>query len=258
MINDKLIDSIINDYIKWSGDKPFVQQLSSQDSLWTKPTAKQFYKYLTSSKKTVEYGKEIVGLSYDDIASFAIKVWNTIAVKPYVWLNDLYNLNEIKRFKQWREKNPDAPEHKYFTEGSDLAERFERYFWSEVVVPFKKYINDNKEVTFVPTQVYEELSSKYDSLKRNYDVLNFKLAHKEMFLRQTEERRDSYRSQRNFLNILYPILLFLFTFLAIIITEVACSSKNTPNVKASETQQQFDITVNNPQNKDINLDVNHG
>ena len=106
MINDKLIDSIINDYIKWSGDKPFVQQFSSQDSLWTKPTAKQFYKYLTSSKKTVEYGKEIVGLSYDDIASFAIKVWNTIAVKPYVWLNDLCDLTEIKGFTEWKEKIP--------------------------------------------------------------------------------------------------------------------------------------------------------
>lgn len=258
MIDDKLSTIIIEDYIKWSDDKPFVQELSSRDSLWSKPTAKQFYKYLISSKKAVEYGKGIVGLPYDDIADFTSKLWNIIAVKPYVWLNDLCDLTEIKGFTEWKEKNPDAPDDKYFTEGSSLTERFERYFWAEVVVPFKKYIKDNNEITFVPTQVYEELNKKYKSLKYEHDVLDFKLAHKEMLLRQTEKRRDEYRSQRNFVNILYPILLLLFTFLTAIITGITCSSKNTPNVKASETQQEFDITVNNPQNKDINLDVNHG
>ena len=258
MIDNKLSTTIIEDYIKWSDDKPFVQDLSSRDSLWSKPTAKQFYKYLISSKKAVEYGKGIVGLPYTDIADFTSKLWNIIAVKPYVWLNDLCDLTEIKGFTEWKEKNPDAPDDKYFTEGSSLVERFERYFWAEVVVPFKKYIKDNNEITFVPTQIYEELNKKYKSLKYEHDVLDFKFAHKEMLLRQTEKCRDEYRSQRNFVNIFYPILglfIILFTWL---ITYVSVVPEKTPNVKATETQQQFDITVNNPQNKDINLDVNHG
>ena len=258
MIDNKLSTTIIEDYIKWSDDKPFVQDLSSRDSLWSKPTAKQFYKYLTSSKKAVEYGKGIVGLPYDDIAVFTSKLWNTIAVKPYVWLNDLCDLSEIKGFTDWKEENPDAPDDKYFTEGSSLVERFERYFWAEVVVPFKKYIKDNNEITFVPTQVYEELNKKYKSLKYEADVLDFKFAHKEMLLRQTEKRRDEYRSQRNFVNIFYPILAPFIILLTWLITYVSVVPEKTPNVKATETQQEFDITVNNPQNKDINLDVNHG
>ena len=258
MIDNKLSTTIIEDYIKWSDDKPFVQELSSRDSLWSKPTAKQFYKYLISSIKAVEYGKKIVELPYDDIAVFASKLWNIIAVKPYIWLNDLCDLNEVNGFTSWKEKNPDVSEDKYFTEGSSLVERFERYFWAEVVVPFKKYIKDNNEITFVPTQVYEELSKKYDNLKQNYAVLDFKFDHKEMLLRQTEKRRDEYRSQRNFVNIFYPILGFLIIFFTWLITYTSLTSENTSNVKASETQQEFDITINNPQNKDINLDVNHG
>lgn len=257
MIDDKLSITIIEDYIKWSDDKPFAQ-LKCAESLWTKPTSKQFYQYLISSKKAIEYGKTIVNLSYPEIAEFALKLWNTIAVKPYIWLNDLYDLKELDSFKEWRTTNPDAPDSKYFTTWPDLTQRFERYFWAEVVVPFKKYIKDNNEITFVPTQIYDELNKKYKSLKYEHDVLDYKFAHKETLLRQTERRRDEYRSQRNFVNIFYPILglfIILFTWL---ITYVSVAPEHTPNVKATETQQVFDITVNNPQNKDINLDVNHG
>ena len=46
-------------------------------------------------------------------------------------------------------------------------------------------------------------------------------------------------------------LLCLFTWG---ITFGCCGNNN---VKAQETQQEFDITVQNPQNKDINLNINN-
>jgi Na+/melibiose symporter-like transporter len=49
-------------------------------------------------------------------------------------------------------------------------------------------------------------------------------------------------------------LVGFLCFLTWLITFHCC---RTENVKAQETQQEFDITVQNPQNKDINLNVNN-
>jgi hypothetical protein len=51
-----------------------------------------------------------------------------------------------------------------------------------------------------------------------------------------------------------PWVIGFLCFLTWFITFSCCG---TENVKAQETQQEFDITVQNPQNKDINLNVNN-
>ena len=237
-------EDIIADYISWSKCKPFVQEQGTA-SAWTRPTAKQFYRYLTSNKNRVEIGKKLANLQYEEIAEFAMKLWKSVAVKPYIWSVEMPVLDNYTGFDKFKEENPDAAEIDYFTRCSGLLERFEHFFWSEVILPFK----DLGEIEFVPVDKYEKVCKAHtDAVDRNIHLKN-KVTALSLDIADKERALAAAKNAKTFISILAGVLVPIVAWCTWLFTRV----DESPNVKAAETSQEFDITVSNPQNKDIIL-----
>ena len=73
-------------------------------------------------------------------------------------------------------------------------------------------------------------------------------------IRELEDKISNTKIAHGVWIIFAPWIVGLLCFLTWAITFGCCGSAN---VKAQETPQEFDITVQNPQNKDINLNVNN-
>lgn len=247
---------IIKDYIKWSNNKPFVQR-NNYNSLWGKPTAEQFYKYLTSDEDRLKIAKEITSWDNKKQIDFADELWNTIAVVPYVWVPDRYDVQNLDDYKNFCEENPGCEDDLYFVKSRSMRSTFKKYFWSSVIISLTEFLKKD-DISFVSMEEYKKLESKYANKCIDYTRLEFNSIDKsqknERKIRELEDKISNTKIAHGVCFIFGPWIIGLLCFLTWAITFGCCG---TTNVKALETQQEFDITVQNPQNKDINLNVNN-
>ena len=118
---------IIEDYIKWSDNKPFVEK-RNYHSLWANPTAEQFYKYLTSDEDRLRIAKNIASWDNKKQLDFADELWNTIAVVPYVWVPDRFKVQNLDDYKTFCEENPSCEDDLYFIKSRSMRSTFKKYF----------------------------------------------------------------------------------------------------------------------------------
>ena len=243
---------IIKDYIKWSNNKPFVQK-NNYCSLWGKPTAEHFYKYLTSDKDKLKIAKDIASWDTKKQIDFADELWNAIAVVPYVWVPDRYDVQNLDDYKTFCEENPDCEDDLYFVKSRSMRSTFKRYFWSSVIIKLTEFLQKD-DISFVPFIKYKALEQMYADKCLDYSRLKLTSTDNSRKIRELENKISNTKTAHGIWIIFAPWLVGFLCFLTWIITFNCC--RNT-NVKTQETPQEFDITVQNPQNKDINLNVNN-
>lgn len=247
---------IIEDYIKWSKNKPFVQK-DDYGSLWAKPTSEQFFKYLTADEDRLKIAKTIASWDNKKQIDFAEELWNAIAVVPYIWLPDRYDVKNLDDYKNFCEENPSCEDDLYFVKSRSMRSRFKQYFWSSVIIKLTEFLQKD-DISFVSLEDYKKLESAYTNKCIDYTRLEFnsidKSGKNERKIRELEDKISNTKIAHGVWIIFAPWIVGLLCFLTWAITFNCCENKN---VKAQETQQEFDITVQNPQNKDINLNVNN-
>ena len=243
---------IIEDYIKWSNNKPFVQK-DNYGSLWAKPTSEQFFNYLTSDEDRLRIAKDIASWDNKKQIDFADELWNTIARVPYVWIPDRYDVQNLDDYKTFCEENPCCEDDLYFIKSRSMRSTFKRYFWSSVIIKLTEFLQKD-DISFVPFEEYKKLEQKYadkclDCWRTRCDSIG-----QERKIKELEDKISNTKMAHTIWYVFGPWAVGLLCFLTWGITFGCCGTKN---VKAQETQQEFDITVQNPQNKDINLNINH-
>lgn len=247
---------IIKDYIKWSNNKPFVQK-NNYNSLWGKPTAEQFYQYLISDEDRLKIAKEIASWDNKKQIDFADELWNAIAVVPYVWVPDRYDVQNLDDYENFCKENPGCEDDLYFVKSRSMRSTFKKYFWSSVIISLTEFLQED-DISFVPSVKYKALEEMYANKCIDYRRLEFNSIDRsqknEKKIRELEDKISNAKIARGVCIIFAPWIVGLLCFLTWAITFGCCG---TENVKAHETQQEFDITVQNPQNKDINLNVNN-
>ena len=247
---------IIEDYIKWSNNKPFVQK-NNYGSLWAKPTSEQFFKYLTSDEDKLKIAKDIASWDNKKQIDFADELWNTIARVPYVWVPDRFDVQNLDDYKTFCEENPCCEDDLYFVKSRSMRSNFKRYFWSSVIIKLTELLQKDN-ISFVSTEEYKKLEQMYADKCVDYLCLEFTSTNNsrrnERKIKELEDKISNTKMAHGVCIIFAPWIIGLLCFFTWAITFGCCGS---PNVKAQETQQEFDIIVQNPQNKDINLNVNN-
>ena len=243
---------IIEDYIKWSKNKPFVQK-NNYGSLWAKPTSEQFFKYLTSDEDKLKIAKDIASWDNKKQIDFADELWNTIARVPYVWVPDRFDVQNLDDYKTFCEENPCCEDDLYFVKSRSMRSNFKRYFWSSVIIKLTELLQKDN-ISFVSIEEYKKLEQMYADKSLDYWRSISNANRHEIKIKELEDKISNAKIARNICIIFAPWIIGLLCFLTWAITFGCCGNKN---VKAQETQQEFDITVQNPQNKDINLNVNN-
>lgn len=243
---------IIEDYIKWSNNKPFVQK-NNYGSLWAKPTSEQFFKYITSDEDRLKIAKDIASWDNKKQINFADEIWNTIAVVPYVWVPDRFDVQNLDDYKIFCEENPCCEDDLYFIKSRSMRSNFKRYFWSSVIIKLTEFLKKD-DISFVPIEEYKKLEQKYADKSLDYWRTICNLNDQEIKIKELEDKISNTKMAHTIWYVFGPWAVGFLCLLTWGITFGCCGTKN---VKAQETQQEFDITVQNPQNKDINLNVNH-
>jgi hypothetical protein len=243
---------IIEDYIKWSNNKPFIQK-NNYGSLWAKPTSEQFFKYLTSDEDRLKIAKDIASWDNKQQIDFADELWNTIAVVPYVWVPDRYDVQNLDDYKTFCEENPCCEDDLYFVKSRSMCSTFKKHFWSSVIIKLTEFLKKD-DISFVSLEEYKKLELKYTDKNLDYWRTRCDLNNQEIKIKELEDKISNAKIARNICIIFTPWVIGLSCFLTWAIT---FNCRGTENVKAQETQQEFDITVQNPQNKDINLNINN-
>ena len=247
---------IIEDYIKWSNNKPFVQK-ENYDSLWAKPNAEQFFKYLTSDEDRLKVAKDIASWGTKKQIDFADELWNTIAATPYVWIPNRFDVKNLDDYETFCKENPNCEDDLYFLKSRSMRSRFKQYFWSSVIIKLTEFLKKD-DISFVPYEEYKVLEQMYADKCVDYSRLKFtstnNSSRNERKIKELEDKISNTKIAHGVWIIFAPWIVGLLCFLTWAITFGCCG---TENVKAHETQQKFDITVQNPQNKDINLNVNN-
>jgi len=247
---------IIEDYIKWSNNKPFVQK-DNYGSLWAKPTSEQFFKYLTSDEDRLKIAKDIASWDNKKQINFADELWNTIAVAPYVWVPDRYDVQNLDDYKTFCKENPCCEDDLYFVKSRSMRSTFKRYFWSSVIISLTEFLKKD-DISFISLEEYKKLESKYANKCIDYKRLEVtsidNSSRNEKKIRELEDKISNTKMAHTIWYIFGPWIVGLLCLFTWGITFGCCGNNN---VKTQETQQEFDITVQNPQNKDINLNVNN-
>ena len=138
---------IIEDYIKWSNNKPFVQK-ENYGSLWAKPTSEQFFKYLTSDEDRLKIAKDIASWDNKKQINFADELWDTIAVVPYVWIPNRVDVKDLDDYKTFCEENPSSEDDLYFIKSRSMRSTFKKYFWSSVIISLTEFLKKD-DISFV-------------------------------------------------------------------------------------------------------------
>ena len=209
----------------------------------------KFFKYLTSDEDRLKIAKDIVSWDNKKQIDFADELWNTIARVPYVWVPDRYDVQNLDDYKTFCKENPCCEDDLYFIKSRSMRSTFKRYFWSSVIIKLTEFLQKD-DISFVPFVKYKALEQMYADKCLDYSRLKLTSTDNSRKIRELENTKVAHRVWIIFA----PWLVGFLCFLTWLITFNCC--RNT-NVKALETPQEFDITVQNPQNKDINLNVNN-
>jgi len=256
--NDKLGAIIANAYIKWTNGDPFVVDYNG-DSLWTKPTARHFLAFFQSSPELVNFALHFIEIDDARFGPVTKAIWQCLSKKPYIWGKsiDFTICNEYKEYV----KKVDFPSVcDFLSKCASLEERFSMFFYQEVILKLR----EEKDKLHKPDLVWVE-KSVWDSTKKTIkdskrakdyyesltDALKIKINH-------LEDRCRGIPRDKTVIGILLPLVFICLTW-AVIMTGffITETTRNTNSVSSHETVEQVGITVDNPQNKDIDLQVNN-
>lgn len=256
--NDKLGAIIANAYIKWTNGDPFVVDHNG-NSLWTKPTARHFLTFFQSSPELVNFALHFIEIDDVRFGPITKVIWECFSKEPYIWGKSI-DFTICNEYKEYAKKTDFPSICDFLSKCASLKERFSMFFYQEVVLKLR----EEKDKLHKPDLVWVE-KSEWDSVKKTIndskkakDYYEALIAGLKLTNHRLEDKCRGIPRDKTTIRILLP-LVFIFLTWAVIMTGffVAETARNTNSVFSHETTQQVGITVDNPQNKDIDLQVNN-
>lgn len=256
--NDKLGAIIANAYIKWTNGDPFVADYNG-NSLWAKPTARHFLAFFQSSPELVNFALHLIEIDNARFGPLTKVIWECLSKEPYIWGKSI-DFTICNEYKEYAKKTDFPSICDFLSKCASLKERFSMFFYQEVILKLR----EEKDKLHKPDLVWVE-KSEWDSAKRAIndskkakDYYEALIAGLKLTIHRLEDKCRGIPRDKTVIRILMPLTVICLTWAAIITGFfVAETTKNTDSISSYETIEQVGITVDNPQNKDIDLHVNN-
>ena len=134
------------------------------------------------------------------------------------------------------------------------------FFYQEVILKLREEKDKlhKPDLVWVEKSVWDSTKKTINDSKRAKDYYEALIAGLKLTNQRLEDKCRGIPRDKTIIGILLP-LVFIFLTWAVIMTGffVAKTTKNIDSVSSYETTEQVGITVDNPQNKDIDLQVNN-
>lgn len=256
--NDKLGAIIASAYIKWTNGDPFVVDHNG-NSLWTKPTARHLLAFFQSSPELVNFALHFIEIDDVRFGPVTKAIWECISKEPYIWGKDI-DFTICNEYKDY-EKKVDFPSVcDFLSKCSVLKERFSMFFYQEVILKLREEKDElhKPDLVWVEKSVWDSTKRAINDSKRTKDYYEALIAGLKLTIHRLEDKCQGIPRDKTTIGILLPLVFICLTW-AVIMTGffVAETTRNSNSVSSHETVEQVGITVDNPQNKDINLQVNN-
>lgn len=256
--NDKLGYLIADAYIKWTNGDPFVVDFNG-DSFWTKPTAKNILKFFESSPEWVNFALHLIEIDDTRFGFIARAIWERFSREPYIWGNGI-DFTKSQAYEDYEKKTDYPSVCDFLIKCTSINERFSRFFYQEVILKLrgKKDELHKPDLVWVEKSVWDSTKKTINDSKRAKDYYENLSETMKAKINCLEDKCRGIPRDKTVIRILLP-LVFIFLTWAAIITGffVAEITRNIDSVSSYETVEQVGITVDNPQNKDIDLQVNN-
>lgn len=256
--NFKLGYIIADAYIKWTNGDPFVVDYNG-DSLWTKPTAKHILRFFQSSPELVNFVLHLIEIDNERFGPITKAIWECLSKEPYIWGRNI-DFTVCNEYKEYAKKADFPSVCDFLSKCAALKERFSMFFYQEVILKLR----EKKDTLHKPDLVWIE-KSEWDSAKRiindskrakdYYEDVTAAMKMKIDALNDKCSELPKYKRATGILTALCTGVLIWASIM--IVFFVAHRTYNSPNVSSYETPKEVGITVDNPQNKDIDLQVNN-
>lgn len=256
--NDKLGAIIANAYIKWTNGDPFIVD-SNGDSLWTKPTARHLLAFFQSSPELVNFALHLIEIDDVRFGPVTKAIWECFSKEPYIWGKgiDFTICNEYKEYA----KKVDFPSvYDFLSKCASIKERFSMFFYQEVILKLREEKDKlhKSDLVWVEKSVWDSTKKAIKDSKRAKDYYESLSDAMKIKISSLEDKCRGISRDKTTIGILLPLVFICLTW-AVIMTGffVAKTARNANSVSSHETVEQVGITVDNPQNKDIDLQVNN-
>lgn len=256
--NDKLGYLIADAYIKWTNGDPFVFN-SNGDSLWTKPTAKNILKFFESSPEYVNFALHLIEIDDRRFGFIARAIWERFSKEPYIWGKSI-DFTVCNEYKEYASKADFPSVCDFLRKCKLLKERFSMFFYQEVILNLrdKKDELHKPDLVWIEKSVWDFTKKTINDSKRAKDFYENLSEAMKIKISSLEDKCRGIPRYKTAIGILLPLTIIFLTWAALITGFfVAEITRNTNSVSSHETVEQVGITVDNPQNKDIDLQVNN-
>lgn len=256
--NDKLGAIIAKEYIKWTNGDPFVVDYNG-NSLWTKPTARHFLTFFQSSPELVNFALHFIEIDDVRFGPVTKAIWESFSKEPYIWGKSI-DFTICDEYKEYAKKTDFPSICDFLSKCVSLKERFSMFFYQEVILKLREEKDKlhKPDLVWVEKSVWDSTKKTINDSKRAKDYYEALIAGLKLTNHRLEDKCRGIPRDKTIIGILLP-LVFIFLTWAVIMTGffVAKTTKNIDSVSSYETTEQVGITVDNPQNKDIDLQVNN-
>ena len=256
--NDKLGAIIADAYIKWTNGDPFVVDRDG-DSLWTKPTAKHILAFFQSSPELVNFALHFIEIDNVRFGPISKAIWECFSKEPYIWGKSI-DFTVCNEYKEYAKKTDFPSICDFLSKCASLKERFSMFFYQEVILKLREEKDKlhKPDLVWVEKSVWDSTKRAINDSKRAKDYYEALIARLKLKIHCLEDKCRGIPRDKTVIGILLP-LVFIFLTWAVIITGffVVETARNINSVSSHETVEQVGITVDNPQNKDIDLQVNN-
>lgn len=256
--NDKLGFLIADAYIKWTNGDPFVVNFNG-DSLWTKPTARNILKFFESSPELVSFALHLIEIDDTRFGDIAKAIWERFSKEPYIW-GDKIDFTQCHEYREYEKKTDYPSICDFLTKCASLKERFSMFFYQEVILKLREKKDElhKPDLVWVEKSVWDSTKKTINDSKRAKDYYENLIEVLKRNVNYLENKCQGIPRDKTIIRILLPLVFICLTWAAIITGFfVAETTRNTNSVSSHETIEQVGITVDNPQNKDIDLQVNN-
>lgn len=256
--NDKLGAIIANAYIKWTNGDPFVADYNG-NSLWAKPTARHFLAFFQSSPELVNFALHFIEIDDVRFGPISKAIWECFSKEPYIWGKSI-DFTVCNEYKEYAKKTDFPSICDFLSKCASLKERFSMFFYQEVILNLrgKKDELHKPDLVWIEKSVWDSTKKTINDSKRAKDYYENLSEVMKIKISSLEDKCRGIPRYKTAIGILLPLTIIFLTWAALITGFfVAEITRNTNSVSSHETVEQVGITVDNPQNKDINLQVNN-
>lgn len=257
--NDKLGAIIAKAYIKWTNGDPFVVDHNG-NSLWTKPTARHFLAFFQSSPELVNFALHLIEIDDVRFGPISEAIWECFSKEPYIWGKSI-DFTVCNEYKEYAKKTDFPSICDFLSKCASLKERFSMFFYQEVILKLREEKDKlhKPDLVWVEKSVWDSTKNAIYDSKRTKDYYEDLIAAHKIKISSLEDKCRRIPRDKTVIGILSP-LVFIFLTWAVIMTGffVTETARNSNSVSSHETVEQVGITVDNQQNKDIQLHINHG